>query len=191
MQRAPGDHRLAGASERGPLPGLLDAVAQDPHHRLKHRVERRSPAPQRGGHHRGCRAVAELDPQDRDPLEHVPGRQISNLLAVTPGVRPGATRRPAGRTDPARLSDKHPEKIRPSVFDRGEVVSQARCEYTTDCLGRAGTGPFGSQTSRPPVRTFPFQIKLRAGKRAAQLNPVRVDSISQFEIETPSELRTE
>lgn len=190
LQGAPGDHGLARAGEQRPFVGLLDPVAQDPHHRLQHRAEGRSPTPQ-GTRYQGNRgAVAELDPLDRDVLQHLAGRQVSHALAVPPGVRSGATSRATGRTNPARLAEQIGKSNVPTL-DRREVVTQLRCEYNTDCLGRAGTGPFGLQTSRPRVRTFPFQIKLCVAKRVAQLNPLRPGSLLQSEIRTPSELRTE
>ncbi len=189
-QRAPGDHRLARAGEQRPLVGLLSPVAQDPYHRLEHRAEGRSPTPQGARHQGNRRTVTELGPLDRDVLQHLAGRQVLDSLAVPPAVRSGAASRAAGRTDAAGLAEQIDESNLPTL-DRGEVVTQPRCEYTTDCLGRAGTGPFGSQTSRPRVRTFPFQIKLCVAKRVAQLNPVRAGSLAQSEIGTPSELRTE
>ncbi len=190
-QRAARNHRLTRAGKQRPFVGRLDPLAQHTDDGFQHRVDRRSPAPQAGGHQRGCRTVTELHPYNRHPLEPLARRQIPDPRAVPPTVGSSAARRPARRTDTPGLSKQDAQQVVPPVLDREEVVRQPRCEYTTNCLGRADTGPVGVQTSRPRVRTFPFQIKLCAAKRAAQLNPVRPASLIQSETGTPSELRTE
>lgn len=107
---------------------------------------------------------------------------------MPPSMRSSTIRRPAHGTDVTGLPNQTDEG---NLFtlNHSKVVNERRCEYNSDCLWRAGSGPIGRQTSRPRARAFPFQIKLRVAKRATQLNPVRVDSASQFENGIPLELR--
>ena len=143
-KRATGDHRLTRTRKQRPLIGRLDTIAHDPPHRLQHRAQRRSAPPQLGRQQRNGGTVAEFGPQDRDLLEHLACRKILHPLPVPPAVWAGTVGRLTGRTEATGLTDQIGVGELPKL-DRAEVVPESRCEYTTDCLWRASTGPIGRQ----------------------------------------------
>ena len=112
---------------------------------------RPSPAPSRPSIARAIdRWVCERPSSHRRTRRAGSGPARTRRRSTGPGRACGTTRRGAGRSAPCgRPGQTRPDSRTRSTngnrptLNRGEVVTEPRCEYTTDCLGRAGTRPFG------------------------------------------------